>query len=175
MRASAIVIGILAVAGAGASALDRTPALFPALRQATVRASTAKGEHDFRVWIAGDAKSRERGLMYVRDMPADHGMLFVFEFPQEVAFWMKNTYLPLDLVFIDADGEVLNVAADAKPFSLDPIESRGEALAVLEVLAGTARKVGLEAGSTVSLPALQTTAAGLKPASPRLPAAPGTR
>ena len=63
--------------------------------------------------------------MFVRELPPDRGMLFLFEFPQEVAFWMKDTVLSLDLIFIDPAGKVLNVAANAKPYSLDPIESAG--------------------------------------------------
>ena len=84
--------------------------------------------------------------MFVRELPPDRGMLFLFEFPQEVAFWMKDTVLSLDLVFIDPAGKVLNIAANARPYSLDPIESRGRAIAVLEVVAGTARTIGLKPG-----------------------------
>lgn len=136
-------------------------AAFPSLQQAKVQATTATGTHEFAVWIAADAKSRERGLMFVRDMPPDRGMLFVFEFPQVVAFWMKDTYLSLDLVFLDEDGMVLNVAANAKPLSLDPIESEGDALAVLELRGGTAKKIGLKAGDRLTLPSLRTTGAPL--------------
>jgi uncharacterized membrane protein (UPF0127 family) len=153
MKPSAFLLASLALVAACAS----TPALFPSLEQAKVQARTAQGTHDFSVWIAADDKSRERGLMFVRELPPDRGMLFLFEFPQEVAFWMKDTVLSLDLVFIDPAGKVLNIAANAKPFSQDPIESHGRAIAVLEVLAGTARKIDLKAGDTITLPSLQTT------------------
>jgi uncharacterized membrane protein (UPF0127 family) len=165
MRHAALFLAAAALAAACAG----TPALFPSLQQAKVQATTATGTHEFAVWIAADPKSRERGLMYVRDMPPDRGMLFVFEFPQPVAFWMKDTYLPLDLVFLAEDGTVLNVAANAKPLSLDPIESDGDALAVLEVLGGTAKKIGLKAGNRLQLPSLRTTGT---PA-PRSGASPG--
>ena len=155
MKLSTFILALLALVAACASA----PSLFPALEQAKVQARTARGTHDFSVWIAADDQSRERGLMYVRELPPDRGMLFVFEFPQQVAFWMKDTVLSLDLVFIDPAGKVLNIAANAKPFSLDPIESHGRAIAVLEVLAGTARQIGLEAGDTITLPSLRTTGA----------------
>lgn len=158
MKAAAVVLAAIA-ATAAASPLDRTPAIFPSLRQAKIHVMTATGAYDFSVWIAADPKSRERGLMYVREMPADRGMLFLFEFPQPAAFWMKNTYLPLDLVFIAEDGRVLNVAERAAPFSLDPIESDGDALAVLEIIGGTARRIGLKAGDRVILPTLRTTGA----------------
>jgi uncharacterized membrane protein (UPF0127 family) len=81
----------------------------------------------------------------------------MFERPQPVAFWMKDTYLSLDLIFLDPAGLVLNVAADAEPRSLAPIESEGDAIAVLEVIAGTARKIGLRPGDRVTLPTLRTT------------------
>ncbi len=147
-----------ALAVACASTPARTPALFPSLQQARVQVTTATGVHDFGVWIAADDKSRARGLMYVRELPRGRGMLFVFEQPQVLAFWMKDTYLSLDLIFIDAAGRVLNVAADARPHSLDPIRSEGEAIAVLEVLAGTARSIGLLPGDRLTLPTLRTTA-----------------
>jgi uncharacterized membrane protein (UPF0127 family) len=161
MKLAALMLAAAALTVACAAAPGRTPALFPSLQQAKVQATTATGTHEFAVWIAADAKSRERGLMYVRDMPPDRGMLFVFEFPQVVAFWMKDTYIPLDLVFLAEDGTVLNVAANAKPLSLDPIESEGDALAVLELRGGTAKKIGLKAGDRLQLPSLRTTGASL--------------
>jgi uncharacterized membrane protein (UPF0127 family) len=156
VRLAALLLSAVAAA-ASASPPDRAPALFPALRQATITATTATGAHEFSVWIAADARSRERGLMYVRELPPGSGMLFLFEFPQPLAFWMKNTYLSLDLVFIGGDGRVLNVVENAKPLSLDPIESDGDAIAVLEVVAGTARRLDLKAGNRVELPGLRTT------------------
>ena len=147
----------VALIAACASTLARTPALFPSLEQAQVQVTTATGVHEFVVWIAADDRTRERGLMYVRELPPDRGMLFVFEQPQALAFWMKDTYLSLDLIFIDPAGRVLNIAANARPHSLDPIRSEGDAIAVLEVLAGTARTIGLERGDRLNLPTLRTT------------------
>ena len=95
--------------------------------------------------------------MYVRELPPDRGMLFLFERPQPLAFWMKDTYLSLDLIFIDPAGRVLNIAAHARPLSLEPIRSDGDAIAVLEVLAGTARTIGLQPGDRLNLPTLRTT------------------
>lgn len=165
MSRFAPVFAVAALAAACAGTPARAPALFPSLEQARVTVTTATGEHEFGVWIAADDRSREQGLMFVRDLPPDRGMLFLFEQPQPVAFWMKDTYLSLDLIFIDPAGRVLNVAADARPQSLTPIRSRGDALAVLEVLAGTARKIGLKPGDRIGLPTLRTTgSASLKPA-----------
>ena len=77
--------------------------------------TTSTGVHEFSVWIAADDESRWRGLMYVRELPPDRGMLFVFERPQVVAVWMKDALLlSLDLVFVDPHGRVLNIAAHAE-------------------------------------------------------------
>jgi uncharacterized membrane protein (UPF0127 family) len=160
MRRFAPLFAFAALVTACAGAVAPAAELFPSLDQARVAVTTASGRHEFAVWIAADERSRQQGLMYVRELPPDRGMLFIFERPQPVAFWMKDTYLSLDLVFIDPAGRVLNVAADAKPLSLMPIQSRGEALAVLEVLAGTARKIGLVPGDRIDLPTLRTTGSG---------------
>lgn len=130
---------------------------FPSLPQAEVEVTTESGTHRFRVWIAADDRSRTRGLMYVRELPADRGMLFLFPVPQPASFWMKDTYVPLDLVFIDPTGRVLNIARDARPFSLVPITSDGPVIAVLEVQAGTAARIGLVPGDRIRLPTLRTT------------------
>ena len=78
---------------------------------------TAAGTHDFQVEIARDDASRARGLMDRRFMPADHGMLFEFDREAPAAFWMKNTYIPLDMIFISRAGIVTNIAANAEPLS----------------------------------------------------------
>jgi hypothetical protein len=151
---------LLAIAGFGACSTqaqgERAPTLFADLTRTTVQVVTATGRHRFHVWIADAEPSRARGLMFVRELPADQGMLFLFERPQFAAFWMKNTYLALDLVFIAPDGLVVNVARDAEPFSESPIESVTPVTAVLEVLAGTAARIGLAAGDQVVHPVFAT-------------------
>lgn len=142
----------LAVASADARAHDSI-STFADLPRAELQIVTASGTHRFQVWIAADDRSRERGLMFVRGLPADAGMLFLFERPQPAAFWMKNTYLSLDLVFIGRDGVVVNVARDTTPFSEEPIPSAAPVKAVLELLAGTAARIGLSAGSQIIHPA----------------------
>lgn len=147
----------LVAAAALGVACAGTPARFASLEEARVTVTTASGTHAFVVWIAADEASRERGLMHVRELPPDRGMLFLFDRPQPLAFWMKDTVLSLDLVFVDAAGRVLNVANHAEPLSLAPIRSQGDALAVLEVVAGTARNIGLKPGDRLALPTLRTT------------------
>lgn len=160
MSYRAVVAMAAVFLAACASAAEEYPASFAMLEQAEVRAETTSGTHRFKVWLAADAASRQQGLMFVRKLPADRGMLFVFDAPQQAAFWMKDTYLSLDLVFIDPTGAVANIAANAKPESLDPIFSRGPVIAVLEVPAGTARRIQLGPGDRVLLPTLRTTSSG---------------
>ena len=107
---------------------------------------TASGTHRFSVEVMHTDEQRARGLMYRRFMAEDRGMLFDFKREEPVAMWMKNTYLSLDMVFIDKSGKVVNVAENTEPLSERIIPSSGPVLAVLEVNAGTARKIGLKAG-----------------------------
>jgi hypothetical protein len=143
----------LALTAAGAQAGDPVSYL-AGLPRSELQVVTGSGTHRFQVWIAADDRSRMRGLMFVRSLPPDAGMLFLFEQPQYAAFWMKNTYLSFDLAFIRADGVVVNVAENTRPLTLDPIPSVAPVKAVLELLAGTAARIGLMAGSRVLHPAL---------------------
>ena len=133
---------------------QHVPVLFANLPRAEIQVITVSGSHDFKVWIADTEPSRERGLMFVKSLPADHGMLFLFDRPHFASFWMKNTYLSLDIVFIGPDGKVVNIARDAEPLSLTTIESDAPVTGVLELIAGTAAKIGLAAGDRVLHPAL---------------------
>jgi hypothetical protein len=146
----AAALGLLVACVAGAA---RGQDFLADLAQGDVDVVTETGTHRFRVWIAADDASRARGLMFLRELPADRGMLFLFEHPDWVAFWMKNTYLSLDLVFIDAAGKVVNIARDSQPLSLQPIRSDGPVVAVLELLSGTASRIGLAQGDQVRRPA----------------------
>ena len=110
---------------------------------------TATGAHRFKVEVMRTEPERERGLMYRKTMARDHGMLFEYQSEQPVTFWMHNTYLPLDLIFIGKDGRVVNVARDAKPMDDSLIPSSGPALGVLELDAGTAKTIGLKPGDVV--------------------------
>jgi uncharacterized membrane protein (UPF0127 family) len=111
--------------------------------------TSSTGAHTFQVEIARDEASRERGLMYRRFMPADRGMLFEFDRTEPVSFWMKNTYIKLDMVFIAPDGDVTRVAANAEPLSEKVIYSGGPCVAVLELNGGVAAEIGLRPGDRV--------------------------
>lgn len=103
----------------------------------------------FTVEIADTDELRARGLMFRQRLPEDRGMLFDFEAPRPVSMWMKNTYIPLDMLFIREDGTIAYIAENTVPKSLDAIGISEPVLAVLELAGGTTRKLGIRAGDTV--------------------------
>lgn len=110
---------------------------------------TAGGERRFAVELADNAASRRRGLMFRQSMPLDHGMLFDFEREQPLSFWMKNTPLPLDIIFIDRRGIIVHIHHRAVPYDETPIPSGKPASAVLEINGGVARLIGIAVGDRV--------------------------
>jgi uncharacterized membrane protein (UPF0127 family) len=110
---------------------------------------TARGTFHFKVEIADTDATREKGLMFRKALAADKGMLFDFKAPRLVAFWMKNTPIPLDMLFIAADGHVVSIARDAVPLSEVPVPSGGEVLGVLELRGGRASEIGAQPGDRV--------------------------
>ena len=121
-----------------------------AFPQSTLAIRTGRGKVlDFRIWSADTARRREQGLMFVRDMDDHAGMLFVFPTDQRVAMWMKNTYLSLDLVFIDARGRIAAIARRATPMSEDIISPAVTAHAVLELKGGIADRLDIREGDLV--------------------------
>jgi hypothetical protein len=118
----------------------------------TLEIASKTGVHVFAVEIADTEPAREKGLMFRKSLPEGQGMLFDFHKEQEVGFWMQNTYVPLDMIFIRGDGTILRIAENTEPLSTKIIPSGGPVLAVLEVIAGTARKLGIAPGDTVAFP-----------------------
>ena len=118
--------------------------------QDTIEIVTRTGVHAFTVELATNTADRAAGLMYRKELPEGRGMLFDFHEEQPVQFWMHNTYISLDMIFIAADGRVVRVAENAKPMSDELIPSGRPVRAVLEVIAGTARKFGIAAGDRVT-------------------------
>ncbi len=116
------------------------------MRKDVLRLITASGEHRFQIEVALSAEDKARGLMFRRSLADDAGMLFPYEPPQEATMWMRNTYISLDMVFIRADGVVHRIESGTEPFSEAVIASRGDVLAVLELRAGIANRIGLKAG-----------------------------
>ena len=127
----------------------------PAARAATVEPLeivTKNGVQVFSVEMATTEQEKETGLMYRKELADGKGMLFDFSPEQEVSMWMKNTYISLDMIFIRADGRILRIAENTEPMSTRIIPSRGLAKGVLEVIAGTAKKYGIEPGDRVGHP-----------------------
>jgi uncharacterized membrane protein (UPF0127 family) len=113
---------------------------------------TRNGVHKFSVEVAATDQDRQRGLMFRRELPEGHGMLFDFKQDLNVSMWMKNTYVPLDMIFIRADGRIHRIAADTVPESTAVISAGAPVRAVLEIVAGTAQKLGIKAGDRVAHP-----------------------
>jgi uncharacterized protein len=107
----------------------------------------------FKIWLADTPRRQSQGLMFVRSLPAQRGMLFVHESPKPIGMWMKNTFIPLDMVFIDAQGRIQQIVPNTTPHSLETIRSDQPALAVLEIGGGEAQRLGLKAGQLISHPA----------------------
>lgn len=105
--------------------------------------------HRFRVEIVATPGDRAQGLQGRKHLEPDAGMLFAYAAPEPVVMWMKNTFIPLDMIFIGADGRIVNIAPDTEPQSLAFIESAGPVKGVLEVRAGTASRLGIKKGNRV--------------------------
>jgi uncharacterized membrane protein (UPF0127 family) len=116
---------------------------------------TAGGAHRFSVEIATTQEQWSYGLMFRRSMPPDAGMLFVYDDDHEIQMWMKNTLIPLDMIFIKADGTILRIAERTVPQDLTTIPSGGPARGVLEVNGGTAARLGIKPGDRVLHPAFK--------------------
>ena len=138
----AAAVVLYAIAGHGARAASVQ----------TLEIVTKSGVQVFSVEMATTDQEKETGLMYRKELADGKGMLFDFSPAQEVSMWMKNTYIPLDMIFIRADGRILRIAENTEPLSTKIIPSRGLAKGVLEVIGGTAKKYGIEPGDRVAHP-----------------------
>ena len=150
MRAIGVRIWAAVVFVAFVSASAGAPALGGELDSLEI--VTATGRHVFQVEIANNDATREHGLMDRRYMAPDHGMLFAFDREEPVSFWMKNTYIPLDMIFIAPSGVVTHIAANAEPLSERVVPSGGPSIAVLELNGGMAASIGLKVGDKVRHP-----------------------
>jgi len=120
--------------------------------------ASKSGKHVFRVEVAATQAQQARGLMFRTEMGADEGMLFPEETPRTPSFWMKNTVIPLDIIYIGTNGRVLNIV-NALPYDLTPLPAEGMAIGVLELNGGRAAELGIKSGDKVSwkLPAPKPT------------------
>jgi uncharacterized membrane protein (UPF0127 family) len=122
--------------------------------RATLVVTTNAGLRNFSVEIADNDEERERGLMFRRELPRDQGMLFDFQVEQPVRFWMRNTYIPLDMLFIKGDGTIDSIAERATPLSERTVPSKDAVRYVLEINGGLSRSLGIHVGDKVSGPAI---------------------
>jgi len=115
---------------------------------------SAGGKHHFTIELATRSDQQIQGLMFRTSLAPNAGMLFLYPEDHDIQMWMKNTLIPLDMIFIRADGTILNIAERAVPQSLTTIGSAGPARAVLEVNGGTAARLGIKPGDRVVYPGL---------------------
>ena len=113
---------------------------------------TAAGPKKFSIELALSEAQMEQGLMFRRSMPADAGMLFDFKQPTPVSMWMKNTIIPLDMLFLDPSGKIIDIHERAVPYSTDIIAGRVPARYVIELNGGTVERLGIKIGDQVTSP-----------------------
>jgi uncharacterized membrane protein (UPF0127 family) len=118
--------------------------------KAKLEIQSSKETHRFEIWIAETSQQQQQGLMFVRDLPQNRGMLFIAKQPRVFDMWMKNTFIPLDMVFIAADGRIARIAANTTPHSLDIVSSGVIVGAILELKGGEAARRALHLGDKVS-------------------------
>lgn len=119
------------------------------LRLIPLTISSNGQQHSFTVELAATRVEQARGLMFRTEMAPDKGMIFPFDRLRMASFWMKNTVIPLDIIFVRSNGTIESIAANTTPYSLDPVESGEPVAAVLELAGGRAAELGIAAGDTV--------------------------
>jgi uncharacterized membrane protein (UPF0127 family) len=133
--------------GGGPAASERSAA---GLEQVPLTIQSRSGAHRFTVEVARTPEQQAQGLMHRQSLASDRGMLFPYDPPQNASFWMKNTLIPLDIVFIRENGTVALIAENTVPLSLEPIPSLEPVAAVLEIAGGRAAELGIKAGDKVN-------------------------
>jgi len=137
---------------AGSTARASDAGSFDTQKLQAVTVVTKNGDQAFTAEFANTPAQRARGLMFKTRLPERQGMLFDFGRDQEIRMWMKNTLIPLDMIFIQSDGRIRRIEQNTKPGSLRPISSNGSVRAVLEMRAGTSKKYGIAPGDRVIHP-----------------------
>jgi uncharacterized membrane protein (UPF0127 family) len=153
LRRSASLFLVLALVTAGICKAEITEANLMELDsfpKATLDIHSGKETNHFDIWIAETPAQQQQGLMFVRDLPAARGMLFIAKEPRVFQMWMKNTYIPLDMVFIGADGRIASIAENTTPHSLAIVSSKVPVAAILELKGGEAARRALHVGDKVS-------------------------
>ncbi len=141
-RAALVIVSLMALGPAFGDAF---------FKHGSLKIETKNGPVVLDVEIAATDPARQHGLMFRRELPANRGMIFLFDGEQQISMWMKNTYIPLDMVFIGDDWRIVHIAHDAEPLSTDIIASVHPASRVLEIAGGEAEQLGIAAGDALSL------------------------
>jgi len=126
--------------------LSQSPA---GLEQVSLTVTSSTGKHRFTVEVAKTSEEQAMGLMYRNKLAPDRGMIFPFDPPRDASFWMRNTLIPLDMIFVRADGSIANIAANTVPYSEEPVRSDGPVAAVLEIAGGRSAELGIKSGDKV--------------------------
>jgi uncharacterized membrane protein (UPF0127 family) len=151
----AMLLALAHLPGGGGASAQSMDNLARFTREALIIKS-GKKTHEFSVELALNGRQQKQGLMFRRRMAADAGMLFVYRREEPIAMWMKNTFIPLDMLFIARNGTITRIAERTVPMSEEIISSGGPVLAVLELNAGTASRLGLKPGDRVISKSLGT-------------------
>lgn len=143
------ILAVLAVSGARAPVAAQGSGL-QIFSKSVLEIATAAGKIKFSIEIARTPRQQAQGLMFRRRLAADAGMLFLYNQPQIIRMWMKNTFIPLDMIFIGKDGRIVSIAQRTIPKSLETVSSERLASAVLEVNGGTAARLGIRVGDLIN-------------------------
>jgi uncharacterized membrane protein (UPF0127 family) len=145
---SLLALFLLSVALSAAE--SETPQQLRGFPESSLTITHAGGRDSFRIWIADTPERQQQGLMFIRELAADRGMLFPQREARVMSMWMKNTYIPLDMIFIGEGGRITGITANTRPQSLETITSPGPIIAVLELKGGEAKRRGLAVGGLVA-------------------------
>lgn len=155
--AAGLLVGALSgtpLAASAAEDMSEPTQAQPTLPQEKLTVQSVSGKHVFTVELATTPRQQQVGEMFRTQIPADSGMLFVWQGPQQSDMWMENTLVPLDIVFIGADHHIQAIAENAVPQSLAHISSHGPAIATLELAGGSTARLGITVGDAVDAPSL---------------------
>ena len=147
--ALALLASLAACQPSASNAVDLAPS--PAgLEQVPLTITSGQRTHRFTVEIARTREEQATGLMNRSELAPDRGMIFPFDPPRDASFWMKNTLIPLDMIFVRTDGSIANIAENTVPLSLESVRSEGPVGAVLELAGGRAAELGIKPGDKVA-------------------------
>jgi uncharacterized membrane protein (UPF0127 family) len=149
--ARAMVLLLLAAAAHAQTPKEYQPTQLRDFPRGSLTIQRTDGRDVFRIWFADTPPRQEQGLMWIRQLPADYGMVFPLDPPRVMNMWMKNTFVPLDMLFYDDAGRITHIHNRAVPQSETIISSNGTVAGVVEILAGEAARRGIKVGDRISV------------------------